>query len=153
MVSYLLFRVYDVSPCHYLSFFFFNSIYVFDGTLIILAVKVITPIRGLKSTFWPRWPLFHLLMDYTFFPLSPRIHHCLVCWDTLFLKQWHKFSLQIEADEMKKISKKGKTFHKKKQKKSLPLMCSCIKFTLFFMSENSMSMCHTDFFFFLFYGC
>lgn len=50
----------------------------------------------------------------------------------------------------KETLKKGKTFHKKEKitKKSLPRTCSCIKFTLFFMFENSMSMCHTDFFFF-----
>lgn len=30
-------------------------------------------------------------------------------------------------------------------------MCSCIKFTLCFMFENSMSLCHTDFYFFLFF--
>lgn len=54
-----------------------------------------------------------------------------------------------QADKIfqkRNIKKKGKTFHKKKNnKKSLPRTCSCIKFTLFFMFENSMSLCHTDF--------
>lgn len=52
-----------------------------------------------------------------------------------------------EADNIKN-KKKEKTFHKKEQKKSLPWMCSCIKFTFFIF--DSMKMCHTDFFFFSF---
>lgn len=47
------------------------------------------------------------------------------------------------------IKKKGKTFHKKEkqQKKVFHSCVAVLSLLYFFMFENSMSMCHTDFFF------
>lgn len=53
-------------------------------------------------------------------------------------------------NKKKNKHKKGKTFHKKEKKKVQTF--SCIKFTLLLKFENSMSMCHTDYFIFM-YGC
>lgn len=122
-----------------------------------MAVKVRTPLTGFEKHILANVTQVSFVDSFIWTIIFIRVHHCCFWWDTPF-----KMTLQIFITNKrqrrflkknkKKHWKKGKTFHKKKndKKKVFHKRVAVLSLPYFFMFENSMSMCHTDIFFFLF---
>lgn len=91
--------------------------------------------RGLKSTSFLSHVIIGHFLDFFFF------------FQGFVVFEMPLFNYHERQITLKKNLKKGKKHSTKKNKKSLPRMCSCIKFTLFFSIFDSMKMCHTVVFF------